>query len=73
MAEQTPQLDWRQVYAMRRMRLAINRAIQTCDPKEKQLAIWWVAGWACYCRIKCAPHHQIDQFTKKNFVKNKSI
>nr|ADJ54360.1 hypothetical protein pHB2b_gp10 [bacterium enrichment culture clone 2b(2010)] len=43
----------RAAYAFGRMRLAINRAIHAQTMEERKLSKWWVAGWICFCQIKC--------------------
>jgi hypothetical protein len=44
----------RKSYAMFRMKLAIERAIERPTPKEKERAARWAAAWGLLCGIKTA-------------------
>jgi hypothetical protein len=42
----------RKSYAMQRMSLAIQRAIENTDSKEKERAARWAAAWGLLCGIR---------------------
>ena len=48
----TRYLFLRKSYAMHRMALAIERAIQGATSKEKERAARWAAAWGLLCGIK---------------------
>ncbi len=58
MASKSTTHESKRIYALRRMRLAIERAIRAKNAREKQTAACWAAAWG---KLAGIPHVKCQQ------------